>query len=228
MVPRLQALGVEVKDVIEVTNPNSASEVGKEASDISAAVLRLRADGVTHVLLFESAGNVAFFFLKEANGQRYFPRYGFTSQNAIQVLLAAGDAPAEQLSGAKGLGWWPVLDLEHAPATGPYSNDNRRRCDAIMKGAGLAASEASAEFNSLAFCSQVLLLQAALVRSGRLDAAGFLAGLNALGTSFHSPATLITSFGPRKHNGAGGYLYYSFDSRCTCFRYSGRPHPLSS
>ncbi|MDT7572822.1 MAG: hypothetical protein QOE05_2996 [Actinomycetota bacterium] len=226
LVPALKARGIDVVDVIEVKNPGAASEVGQEAADVSSAVLKLRSDNVSHVMLFESAGNVALFFLKQADSQHYLPRYGFNSQNGIQVLLSGGLVPTSQVAGALGFGWWPVLDLAENPQSGPYSNAARRRCIGIMRAAGVDVSGASAESNALAYCSMVDMLRAAVAKAGDPSARGFVNGVAALGTSFESASTLRTSFSNGKHDGVASYMNWAFTSGCSCFRYSGSPHPV--
>jgi hypothetical protein len=227
LVPALKARGQDVVDVIQVKEPNAASDISEEAADISAAVLKLRSDNISHVILFENGGNVALFFLRQADSQKYMPRYGFNSQNAIQVLLSTGNVPESQVHGAKGLGWWPILDIENNPPNGPFSNPARRACLAVMKEGGATVGSADAEQSTLALCAMFSLLQRAVERAG-IPPSGqaFAQGLSTLGRSFESPMTFSTSFSPTKHDGAAVYRHWSFEPKCGCFAYSGPNRPV--
>ncbi|HYZ92441.1 MAG TPA: hypothetical protein VFA34_08605, partial [Actinomycetota bacterium] len=98
--------------VEEVVKPELAARkitFGGEAvltkpEDISAGVLRFRSNGVTHVLIIDDSGLVAFAWMQQAESQGYRPRYGLTSADAPSAFLI-NNVPHAQLRGSIGVGW---------------------------------------------------------------------------------------------------------------------------
>jgi hypothetical protein len=85
LVPELARRGIKVSpsDVVIWHFPESTSGNGQAASEIQAAVLKFRSNGVTHVLPVEQ--NSLAFFASAAEGQHYRPRYGVDTYSAMQI-----------------------------------------------------------------------------------------------------------------------------------------------
>lgn len=232
--PALKSAGYPAVRVVYAHVPQTTAELSQDASDVSNAILKFRQEGIEHVIVLDASGTLTLLFLNTAQGQHYFPRYGFNSQNAPQVLLTGGDVQAQQLVGSMGIGWFPTLDLrpEDNADDGPYSNTARRRCITLFRQHGVTFKDANAKGVALLTCSSTYFLKAAVerglqLRPGPINRDTFLAGVNALGESFESPMTFGTRFGPDRHDGADLVRDFSFQQSCTCVRYVSGPWSAS-
>jgi hypothetical protein len=211
-------------DVVRVAQPQSTSDVSGEASAASSAVLKFRTDGVDHVIVFDANGTLSLFFMNNANGQRYYPRYGFNSQNGPEILASSGDVPQAQLNGALGIGWDPILDLASAqdPDSGPYSNVPRRACLALMSAHGYAATDNNSKTIQVGICTQFDFLKTVLDAAGpTISQATFIAAANRLGYWNGAGDALGNYFGATQHDGGAYYRYYDWNGGCTCMEYNG-------
>jgi hypothetical protein len=225
MVPALRAIGhaPDPKDIERVTWLQSNSDAGALAAAVSSAVLRFRQDGVTHVIILDERALVTLLFIREANSQRYRPRYGLNTTNGAQVLVDGGNLNADQLNGALGMGWTPSFDITPSQNTdnGPYSNNARRKCMALMKAKGFTFSDANAESVALDICNQLYFLQlAGNSVSGALNRDTFIAAVNALGTRFENTGTFVNRFSARQHDGVAAVRQWKWDTSCSCGKYT--------
>ncbi len=226
MVPALRDLGITVaaEDIRRVAPNERVSDTGPQAAAVSSAVLKLRSDGVTHVIVFDERGLLTLFFMQNAEAQGYRPRYGLNSQNGPQALMDGSGLPKRQLVGSKGIGWIPSLDLQAAqnPRTGPYSNDARRRCYDLLTSKGQSFSDANAESLAMAICTELWLMRDAIKASGNvLNRAGFMDGVAKLGSSFQSTGGFANRFSATQHDGGAAVRHYGFDEGCGCMKYTG-------
>lgn len=226
LVPQLDHLGYgpSSKDVVYVTFPSGGdADLGAVSADVSNAVLRFRADGIDHVLIIDGSGILTLEFLNNAEGQHYFPRYGFGSQNGPEVLASSGDVPSGQLNGALGIGWSPMIDLEPStdPDNGPYSNTARRQCLAIMKANGFSYPDTNAESVALLTCTTFEFLKDAILAGGTtINQANLIAGADKLGYWNGTGDTFGNFYSPSQHDGAAYYRYYDWSSSCGCMQYT--------
>jgi hypothetical protein len=225
LVPQLRHLGYAPasQDVVYVTFPQSNADLGNDSANVSNAVLRFRADGVDHVLIIDGTGILTLEFLNNAYGQHYYPRYGFDSQNGPEVLAGAGDVPTAQLNGAMGIGWIPMLDLPSSanPDNGPYSNDARRACLAIMRSNGFTYSDTNSESAAIGICTSFEFLKDAILAGGTtINQANFITGANKLGYWNDTGDTFGNFYGPAQHDGAAYYRYYDWNNSCGCMEYT--------
>lgn len=223
LVPALARAGQPSPEIERIYDPNALSGLSEEANQVSSAVLKFHTDGVDHVLFLEQSGYIPLLFLNDAESQHYYPRYGFNSQDAPELLASSGDVPADQLVGAAGIGWTPISDLAADPLDGPYSNAARRACDALMSAGGVSTAGADAELVINIYCDEVNFLRAALEQSGpRITRSSFLQGVNSLGSTFLSGFELgPTAFGPQQHDGVAAVYDYVYQTACGCMTYLG-------
>src|SRR5205085_2981766 len=123
------------------------------------------------------------------------------------------NAPAEQLTGSIGIGWLPASDIyykEIAHGVNPAED----LCYAITKRNGDEVKR---------YCDGLFFLKAALDRAPVFTPAGLRAAVEALGTSYNSPWTFATRFGPGRYDGAHQARSLAFVDSCACYRYSGNP-----
>lgn len=223
MVPALRAIGYAPAsgDIVRVPPEKATSDTGTTGAATSSAVLKLRGDGVTHVIVFDRKGLLTLFFTRAADSQGYRPRYGFDTQNGVQALVDGAALPKEQLVGSKGIGWYPDIDLPFADSP-QYGNDRTRACLALMKSKNIALTDANAQALALNNCSSWWLLRDALNASGGvLTRAGFIDGLARLGSSFLAAGNFANRFSATQRDGVGAYRFFGYDAGCSCMRYSG-------
>jgi hypothetical protein len=199
-----------------------AGEPGSETffyatnADIQAAVLRFRADGVTHVI---STDQFLFTFMENAESQRYRPRYGISTPNAPSLLLQ-GTVPAEQLNGALGLGFFPSLDVDggHDPGSAVRGSAG---CRDRLKHHGVtyASDKRFAQAYGYLFCDAFDLLRMGATKAGGLSPQQMRYGVAAVGSSLQSSFTFRNALSPSKRNEPGAALPLRWDTGCTCFRY---------
>ena len=205
--PRLAAHKVNVVDEIAVSRPPSASGAADTASQLSSAILKMRTDGVTHVVFVPTGGAVPFVFMSEAEGQGFRPRYAMNSLD-IPVFVAE-QAPASQLHGSLVIGWSPPSDVEYAQEPTP-KNEWRQRCHDLANIASMAR-----------YCDGLFFLKAALDRATTFSAAGLQEAVEGMGASFAPVFSIADRFGRNRHDGASAVRLVSYDDGCSCFQYTG-------
>jgi hypothetical protein len=220
LLPGLAKLGAKVapQDVFRIAIPQSSGDNGAAAAAIQSSVLRLRNDGVDHLVLVDNGGAMTLLFSNDAYSQHYFPRYAGTSSNGFQALLSAGDIQAATLAGAVGAGWEPLLDLPKSTST-QFLSAAGRRCRALMAKAGLSFADVNSEAVAFGYCDKVGVLAAAIGKQSP-SLAHFVGGLNALST-FDPARGVASRFSATRHDGGSGYFTMTFRSDCTCFAYGG-------
>jgi hypothetical protein len=225
MVPALRAIGhaPDPNDIRRVTWLQSNNDTGALAAAVSSAVLRFRQDGVTHVIIHDERALVTLLFIREADSQRFRPRYGLNSQNGVQVLVDGGNLNAQQLNGALGIGWSPSLDITPSQNTdnGPYSNNARRRCMALMKAKGFTFADANAEGVALGDCNVLYFFQqVGNAVKGTLNRDSFIAAVNALDTRFENAGTFANRYNSAHHDGVAAVRQWKWDAGCSCGKYT--------
>ncbi len=225
LVPALREAGYApaAEDIIRVQPPGQTSDTGPIGAAVSSAVLKLRTDQVSHVIVFDERGLLTLFFMQNSDSQGYRPRYGLTSQNGPQALMDGASLPARQLIGSKGIGWVPSLDLRPADNTrnGPFTNDQRRKCLALLESKGVTFADPNAETIAMTICTQWWFFREVVKASGNLlSRVGFMDGVAKLGTSFVSAGSFANRFTATQHDGVAAVRHYEFNSGCTCMRYT--------
>ena len=222
--PALARLGVGEPEVAYISPPQSVHEVGNSNSQIQSAVLQFNTEGVTHVLILEGLSGVAggghlmLFFMLQAEAQAYRPRYGLNSGNALNAV--SPQAPSAQLEDALAVGWVDPYDV---PEKERMDNATIDRCRAAFKRKGLPTS--GYEFASAMHqCDSVFFFAAAANRGGAPNRDGFVAGVDATGTSYTSAVTFDTRFAPDQHDGVVSVRNAAFDEGCTCWHYTSKPY----
>jgi len=194
----------------------SLSSVG---SDMQAAVLRFRNDGVTHVFIEE--GSAVLFFAQVAENQAYRPRYGLTSLDLPAGLLATGALPKQQLAGATGTGYLPMGDVGDMTRTTSTADTS---CRELMRRAGQATTDPTAVLYMQIECDDLHLILAALVRSGSPTVAGLRSGLDGLGTAFVAATVPAMTWRSSVFDAVSAVRDFHFDGNT--FVYSGGLHAV--
>ena len=219
LIPALKKAGANVVSTAR-SHIHDANDLGSGSSQMSNIALKFRGAGVTHVMFFE-VWQGWFMFAQNADSQGWYPTYGFSGQNAMQIMIESGLVPLRQLVGSKLVGWNPGVD------TGPPSTGNWPRlvlCKKIFKDAGLdiSGSGTQAYHGALASCGGLLALQDGARRAqGPLTAATLRRGLESLGSDLQQANLPAARFGPDRHYAAVSWRPGSYVESCECFRYTG-------
>jgi ABC-type branched-subunit amino acid transport system substrate-binding protein len=220
----LATKGLAVAETFQV----SASDTSTATRDAGAAVLKFRQEGVTHVMALDNSGGILFAFMNAAENQGYRPFYGLTTNNAPNGLREL--APAKQLEKATAVSWWwgdvgnDAGNKKHQ--TPPALPSSLNLCLKIMQDAGVDLSGRAATGSATITCDQLLFLKTLTDRSGAPHSADMRVAADALGSSYSSPITYASSFGPGRHDAARVTRLIRYDAACTCFRYAG-PGPTA-
>lgn len=201
----------------EVAAEESHSEdLSDNAASTSSAVLRFKAEGVTHVF------NANLFFYQQAENQDYHPRYAIDDYISTPQLLAENVGPS-QLHGALGAGYQPLAEVAD-PADPTLAT---ARCRELMNKAGHDTSSQFTFTVMLGVCDPFGLLEAGLDASRDLTATGLVRGIESLGSGFVPGATYNTFFSPTRHAGANGVRDFVYDDTCRCFTFPDSTiHPV--
>lgn len=198
---------------------NSSEEMGSYLASFSRAVVDFRSKKVDRVLTIDNFGTILGFFAKNCKNQDCGWRYGVSSLNSPNFL--AINAEPDEIAGAVGVGWAPLLDLAEDAGQTPGT---RGTCAQIMRARGIDVGDRTpyGEYNAMGYCDDLLAIRAAL--TGReASGAGLRAGLQTLGSAFASGLTLRTALGPQRHDGADAFRLMRYDRNCRCFQYTGEP-----
>ncbi len=213
LLPALEAAGLEV--VSQIAYPDVI------ASPWETYVQRFRTDGVTHVLW--TGWPTPGFFMRAAEDQGYRPVYAMTSQAQVGVLpdSVGGLAPADQLIGARAIGWSTYYDFAAADYV-----DNEPITEADAECRAIFADHGLDPFISTApvYCTALFFLKAALESAPALTSEGMAAGVAALGQGFVPVSSAAAAFPGGRHDGVSQVFDMVFDNEgCRCFVYEGDP-----
>jgi len=175
------------------------------------AVLKFRADGITHVY------GASAFFLQAAENQGYRPRYAY-----IPGLGALGVAnvPARQMRGALTVGWTPSTDVNQSED--PGDTPGLASCRSVIKRANLRVANRTDEHVIRTMCDLGYALRAALGAGGSPTVAGLRRGFESLGATLRPALTFTSVLGPRRHYGVSSVRDMAFDTACACLRFTSR------
>jgi hypothetical protein len=218
--PGFAKVGVPVTADAAVPNDNLAAL----NSAVQSAVLRFNSEGINRVTFLDYDAFTVGFFMVSAEQQGYRPTYAINSQNAPANLAAQKDAVSEnQLRGTYLIGWRPTYDVSSDDKLVP---PGQKKCLDAVRSRNVAIPSRNGQGSVTSFCDSLFFLKAALERAGNVSASAFLAGTNALGSSYVPAATYRTTVGQDKHDGASSVRQGHYVDECACFRYMSGLLPL--
>ena len=207
--PALARHGMSLADSFAVPAGDSGSAA------YSNAVLRFKAEGITHVM-FTYLGSPLEFMIN-AQSQGYHPHYALHSRNSPAALLQ-GNAPAAQQAGSMGMGWQPMNDVDTSHDPGIFS-DREKLCLKIIKDSGQDTSSRATALTGLWICDNLFFLHDALLHAPTFTIAGLQAGAESL-THYDAASTFSSRFAPgRLHDGAAVYRIFAYKANCSCYAY---------
>ena len=185
-------------------------EVTEDPADETAAVLKFKSAGVTHVIGDYSLVN----FTPAAESQRYRPRYGFTSFSPGTAFNLF--APPAQLRGALGIGWVPASDVEPPQDPGDVS-PAEKHCRDIMKAKGEPTTKPLAWLAMTWACDTFNFLDAAIEPYGP-SADGVRHAAADMG-SMRPAGTFSLKFPGGRPDGVAAVRDLGHRDDCDCFAY---------
>jgi hypothetical protein len=218
--PALASHHLALTDEAATASPNSQSDIAAVAAQLGNIALRFRSENIDHVLFLGTGGSGPFFFLPLAESQGFHPRYGLNSNEMPDLINA--NVPAAQLRRAMSVGWWPMRDVSAAKDPG---SPMEALCVDILRRAGVAEPSHYALGTAMLKCDDLFFLKTALDRAGDVSPGALRGSVEGLGTSYQSPNTFSTRFGPGRADGAASVRISTFDDGCACFVYSSGPRP---
>ncbi|MEX0874535.1 MAG: ABC transporter substrate-binding protein [Actinomycetota bacterium] len=213
----LKSRGLNLTDVSVIGTPQSVGQFSAMSGELSNTILQFRSKGITHVIFDEYAAIIPFFFLTQAESQRFRPRYGFTSVNLPGTNEQQHGPP--QLHGSISVSWLPGQDFFADAPKDPRitAGGAFQRCMKLLRDElGLPASR----LYGPSHCDNLFFLESALGRTNDITPAGLRASAESLGTSYDSPYTWSTRFGPGRTDGASKTMLSKYDDGCECFKFS--------
>lgn len=220
--PGLKRIGLSLTDEVELAYPQSIADQGAMAAAISAAVLRFRQNGVTHVLITDVSALVTVLFATSAGDQGYYPRLGWLSPNGGQ---AAADliSDKESLEGAVELGWYPSIDLN--AANQDILAPGAKKCADLFASKGYTPSDRNEETVLQLQCDLFFFTQAAANRSDPLTGQGFVSALRVVSTDVPPASTYRIDLNGSPA-GAAAYRVQRWQKACSCFEPESGLRPL--
>jgi ABC-type branched-subunit amino acid transport system substrate-binding protein len=203
----LAAIGLKVDDTVTYS---SSVQAGLSATQ--NAILKFKAEGITHVL------GASAFFLQGAENQGYRPRYVLPPGVG---QLYAGNAPAAQLKGSMTVGWQPANDVDAAQDPGDVS-PAETLCKKLMRDAGQSYSSRPALASMTSVCDVMFFLRDSLAGQANPTNTGLRQGAEALGSRWQSAETFVSRFSRAQHASASAVRDQAYDGTCSCVLYVDR------
>lgn len=231
LLPALAAQGYSVapENIVEWHLPDSQTGNGQAVAEIQNAVIRFRSNGVTHLIPTEQNGMV--FFASGAEGQGYRPRYGLTTLTEAQSY-GGNLVPYAQLEGARGVGWFPAIDIPASQVgdNTDYQGPGRGACLDIYKQTGRTFGNANEEAVGLLICDIFLTLKQAVgaIPSGDgITVPSVIRQVEGFGSGYAAAGVPGALYGPGRHYPVAKAWPWAFDSACECMTYTGPATGLS-
>ncbi len=219
----LAGAGLKDELVRYIAVPQNAGALADASAAISNAVLAFQQKGIDHVFIgdgpagiFAGAG-LTLLFLQNAKSQRYYPRYGFNSNNVPDFE----SHPQDQLVGMLAV---DSFDTAGSNDQGIPPNPVRERCFATMKKKGLPVGQGQTQSLAVNACNMAYFAEAVLNKAtAGTTLPGMIAAGESLGTSYRSPFSFGNRIGRGQHDGVALFRALKFDEGCTCIRYTSTP-----
>lgn len=162
-------------------------------------------------------------WMRRADSQDYFPRYGFNANNAAKAGQEAGLYPPRQLRRSVVVEW---SDADKFYDEGYKLNKTRERCYELMRDAGVPLDNAQREADARMACEQFWFLQLleSILGEAPLTPDNIMVAVNKVGSSFSSPSAYAVHFSPTQHDGIAAARNMKFDDSCTCYQWASDPY----
>ena len=228
--PTLKQRGITLAtEPAYITSPQKAEDLAATSADINSTVLRFQSQGITHVLMVDGpsgacrSGCMGALFMRRADSQEYFPRYGFNANNVAKAGQEAGLYPARQLRRSVVVEW---SDADEFYDQGYKVNQARERCYELMRDAGVPLDNAQRQADARLACEQLWFLQLieSILGNAPLTPDNIMVAVNRVGWKFSSPNAYEVHLSPTQHDGIAAARNMKFVGSCTCYRWASDPY----
>ena len=212
--------------------PASFNDLGGMNSDVNSAVLRFANEHIDHVMIIDGSAGVCagaclgYEFLNQAQSQSYHPRYGFNDYNYADTSVDSL-YPHQQLTGSVAVVW---SDDNTAQDVGYKTNTSREDCYSLMRknGFDFDVTNVNQTYVIRTACEQLWFMRAVVAKIGTavLNNDNFIAGVNQIGTSFHSLNTYVSRLTAAQHDGASAVRNERYFDSCTCYKFTSAPYEV--
>ncbi|HEX5587859.1 MAG TPA: hypothetical protein VFZ17_11170 [Acidimicrobiia bacterium] len=206
--PALKRLKIPVETFSYTGATNSATFADVNAA-LANAVLKFKADGVNVVVFTPAGAQGVAAFMPQAQAQGYFPNYGLTSADGLQIASTLGGGAIKKAIAIS----WTIADLPLSAQEALPAND------AIASCAEWSTPSTTALTGSTPYCDFLNVLSAGLDGTTKADAASLRKGIEALGTGFVSSMTYegATKLARHRYDGATRAMMLEFDPASASF-----------
>lgn len=165
-------------------------------------------NGVTAPYGLSSYDNPNFF----GRNPELWTKYGFTQNPAV---------------GSAGLSFQAGSDVPDSQAPFP-STFAEQQCASIYAAGGITFKDRTEARLPFGMCDAVLFLKAAMDRAGKVDMTPAVWGAAAagLGSNYQAASNYSTFLGPTRVGGPAAARPMSFDTSCSCMKFTGPEQPL--
>ena len=229
LIPALKRHGLSLgTPPVYVAVPQTLQDFGAGSAAINNAVLKFSTLGIDHVMIADgpagifTGGGLSIEFLKRAESQQYYPRYGFDDSNLPIALKALGVLSNRQAQGSLYVNW---TDLGASYEQGYHPNRNGQTCTKIMRKHGVDMSNANSQVAALLACTDMWFLQAVGTELSALNlpltANNFMTAVSHFGYSYLSTTAYSNYFSAHQHDGIAGVRHARFDSSSNTYKWIG-------
>lgn len=229
-VPGLKQKGITMAtEPAYVSAPQTAGDLAATSADVNSAVLRFQTQDITHVFLLDGPAGLCggacltTLFLRRADSQEYFPRYGFNGNNQAKIGQEQGLYPTRQLQRSVVVEW---ADADESYDEGYKLNQARERCYKLMRDAGVPMDNANRQAYARFACEEFWFFQMIESVLGRapLTSDNFMVALNKVGWGFSSPNAYGVHFSSTQHDALSAARNMKFVESCNCYEWSSDPY----
>lgn len=193
------------------------------SSDYSAAVLRFKSDGVTHVMFSVGNGGLPpVFFMQAAENQAYRPNY--LMGDSTNTWFVGDSAPRSQVQNITGAGTYPIANV----GVGQYPTTPReKKCLDVITAAGQRVSDRHSSLTATFYCEMLYGFAAiGATIKGPVTKASFRQAYYAMGTSYPAITTFRSNLGNGRNDNPATYRLLGWKSACSCISYLSPERPL--
>lgn len=219
---RLAAQGRQVAYVMELPEFHTAGDGQGFAAKLNTEMVKMKDEGVTHVVFVQQTITGALLFMGRAETQLWWPKYGISTNDSPEGLISL--APQAQVRNAIGAGFAPFKDVGASVNPG---TPGAQRCIDIFTGAGVTWGSYSEKNQSFERCDHMLTLLDAIASGGEpITTQGTLDGLAKLGTSRKFATTFASDYRNGRRDGAAVMRGFAYAEACKCFEYVTEQFPV--
>ena len=217
----IAAAGYGHPSVTKIAYHDSYGQLSDDQTQVASAILQFKAQGITHLFIWDDNGIATLFFMEQAQSQGYHPRYAINTGNNMRLLTEKNLVSTQQVHGAIGIGWFPSFDSKaQAPVNSPMSNPPRVACDKLMQAHGGTVGGETLP-TAMAYCAEMTAVKRVFDGDPTATTADVEKAIAAFGSTFVNTETAATYLSATRRDGLSGYFPYGYKESCSCMDYLG-------